>query len=75
MTCEKCERGTCTPGVTTITLTRGQTVAMFCDVPAEVCDTCGEAYLSGETAAALQEAMTRMVGDGIRYVVREYRAA
>lgn len=41
------------PGTTTVTLERGATTIVVKDVPADVCEACGEAYLD--------EAVTRAV--------------
>ena len=44
-------RGETQAGRTTIVLERGQTTLVYKNVPAEVCDNCGEEYLSAEQAA------------------------
>lgn len=46
MTCPICKTGHLVPGKTTVTLNRGQTTVLLKEVPAEVCDNCGEYYLS-----------------------------
>ena len=45
MKCVICKQGETQPGTTTVTLERGTTTVVFKNVPAEVCETCGEAYL------------------------------
>jgi len=46
MNCLFCKHGETTPGQTTVTLQRGETTVILKDVPAEVCQNCGEYYLS-----------------------------
>lgn len=46
MRCTICRHGETAPGTATVTLTRGGTTLVVRDVPAEVCVTCGEDYLS-----------------------------
>ena len=41
-----CKTGHTHPGLKTVTLQRGKTVVVVRDVPAEICEDCGEYYLS-----------------------------
>ncbi len=50
MTCVICKTGRTEPGVTTVTLQRGNTGVVIKDVPAQICGDCGEYYL-GELEA------------------------
>lgn len=50
MKCVICKTGQTHPGKTTVTLERGSTVVVIRDVPAEICEDCGEYYLDEETA-------------------------
>lgn len=50
MKCVICKTGETHPGKTTVTLQRGRTVVVIRDVPAEICEDCGEYYLD-EVAA------------------------
>lgn len=65
MTCVICRTGRLQPGTTTVTLERGTSVVIIREVPAEVCDTCGEYYLDSRTASAVyrqaDDAMNRHV--------------
>lgn len=51
MTCTICKTGETHPGTTTVTLQRENNVGVIRDVPAEICDNCGEYYLSETTAS------------------------
>jgi YgiT-type zinc finger domain-containing protein len=53
MICVVCKNGRTAPGTTTVTLERGETTVVIRGVPAEICDTCGEYYLSAEVSADL----------------------
>ncbi len=50
MKCTICKTGHTHAGTATITLQRDNTVVVIRDVPAEICEDCGEYYLS-ETIA------------------------
>lgn len=57
MNCAICKLGETHPGQVTVTLQRGETTVVLEGVPAEVCDSCGEYYLSEEvTGLALAKA-------------------
>lgn len=50
MKCMICKTGETHAGNTTVTLHRGQTVVVIRDVPAEICEDCGEYYPDDATA-------------------------
>lgn len=61
MTCVICKTGDTRPGHATVTLQRGGCTVIFKDVPAEVCENCGEYYLSdGITDGLLLRADARV---------------
>ena len=49
MKCLICRQGETSPGLVTVALQRGDTTVVLKAVPADVCDNCGEYYLSEET--------------------------
>jgi YgiT-type zinc finger domain-containing protein len=51
MRCKVCRRGTIAPGTATVTLERESTTIVLRGVPADVCDLCGEYYLSEAVSA------------------------
>lgn len=55
MNCVICRHGATAPGFVTVTLTRGDSTVVFKEVPAEVCENCGEFYLSEPVTARLFE--------------------
>lgn len=46
MRCVICKHGKTKPGLVTVTLERDESIVIIKRVPAEVCDNCGEYYLS-----------------------------
>ncbi len=48
MKCVICKSGEAYDGQTTVTLNRGQSTIIVKDVPAQICENCGEYYLSEE---------------------------
>ncbi|MBE0508902.1 MAG: type II toxin-antitoxin system MqsA family antitoxin [Marinospirillum sp.] len=48
MQCVICKQGATQPGTTTVTLTRGEVTLVIKKVPADICENCGEYYLSDE---------------------------
>jgi len=63
MQCAICQHGTLEEGFTTVVLERGETTLIFKDVPARVCDNCGEEFVSAEVNETLlrraEEALSR----------------
>jgi len=63
MKCLMCKQGETRPGTTRVVLQRGPTTVIIKDVPADVCENCGEYYLSdavtGEVLAVAEEAVAR----------------
>ena len=49
MKCVLCRQGETNPGSVTVTLQRDNTTVIVKDVPADVCENCGEYYLSDKT--------------------------
>jgi YgiT-type zinc finger domain-containing protein len=45
MRCVLCKHGETVPGKATVTLQRGGTTVIIKEVPAHICDNCGEYYL------------------------------
>ena len=75
MNCVVCKHGETRPGQVTVTLQRGATTVILKQVPAEVCENCGEAYVDEETARKLLETAEAEAGAGAQVEVREYKAA
>lgn len=75
MTCVICKTGDIGPGATTVSLARDGTTLVTENVPADVCDNCGEAYLGADVFEQLQRALDQALRDRVTVTVRQYRAA
>ena len=75
MKCVICKTGQTQPGTTTLTLERGSATLVYKAVPAEICDTCGEAYLEEATTTGLLAAAHRAASGGTEVEVQRYAAA
>ena len=53
MKCIICKHGETKLGVTTITLEKGNSTIVFKEVPAQICDNCGEKYIDKATTKDL----------------------
>jgi YgiT-type zinc finger domain-containing protein len=62
MDCVFCKRGSRRPGKVNHTFYRGDSIIVVKDIPAEVCDFCGEAYLSD----AVTDVIERLIADAVR---------
>jgi YgiT-type zinc finger domain-containing protein len=62
MKCALCKNGDTRPGEVTVTLQRGETTVIIKAVPANVCENCGEYYLSD----AVTEKVLAMANDTVR---------
>jgi YgiT-type zinc finger domain-containing protein len=74
MRCHICKHGTTEPGTATVTLQRGAMTVVFRNVPSEVCQTCGEEYVSEETSARLFTQANDAVQSGVEVEIRSYAA-
>jgi len=55
MNCVICKHGETRPGTTTVTLNRGHSTIVIKDVPADICENCGEYYLTNVISARVLE--------------------
>ncbi|TNC79382.1 MAG: hypothetical protein C9356_19425 [Oleiphilus sp.] len=55
MNCVICKMGETASGMTTVSLTRGESTILVKNVPAQICQNCGEYYLSDEVSAHVME--------------------
>ena len=75
MKCVICKHGETEPGLTRVTLTGGGTTIVFRDVPAQVCDNCGEEYVDEEITGRLLAIAEEAARSGVHVDVRDYKAA
>jgi YgiT-type zinc finger domain-containing protein len=74
MTCVICKQGRTRPGLTTVTLQRGQCTVILKGVPADICENCAEYYLSQEVAARVLEKADAAAMAGTELSIRQYAA-
>ena len=74
MNCVICKTGLISSGTTTITLQRGETTVVIKNVPADVCDNCGEYYLSEEMTERVLELGESAVKKGVEVEVLRWAA-
>jgi len=75
MRCIVCKTGTTAPGFATLTLTRGESVVVFRDVPASICSTCGEEYVESDVVKQVEVLVAGAEQVGVDFAVQHYRAA
>jgi len=75
MRCIVCKHGETEPGVTTLSVDRGGHVVVIRSIPADVCSTCGEEYLSAEVMKTLEAEVEQAERAGIEVAVRSFQAA
>ncbi|MDQ1350237.1 MAG: hypothetical protein QG657_538 [Acidobacteriota bacterium] len=74
MKCAICRNGHTVDGRVTIVLDKEQTILVFKDVPAQVCDNCGEEYLSAKTNKELLKLANDAIKRGISLELLKYAA-
>jgi YgiT-type zinc finger domain-containing protein len=75
MECVICRYGRTAPGTATVTITRDAMLLVLRNVPAEVCDACGEQYFDEETTRRLEREAEDARRAGVHVLVREYLTA
>ncbi len=74
MTCVICKHGNTKFGYTTVTLLRENTTVIFKEVPADICENCGEYYLSEEITGKLLERAEEAVKKGAEVEILKFAA-
>ena len=75
MKCVICKHGTTKKGTTTITLERNGATIVFKDVPAFVCDNCGEKYIDSTVTQKLLQKANELVQNGAVVDIRSFQSA
>ena len=75
MKCVICKQGETHPGETVVTLQRDDRTLVFKGVPAEICENCGEYYLSDEVAARLYAQAEESLRHGAEVEIGRYALA
>ena len=74
MRCVICKTGHTHPGTATVTLQRDNSVVVIRDVPAEICEDCGEYYLSEPVAKRVYADADATVQRNVEVEIRRYAA-
>ncbi len=74
MKCVLCRQGDTGPGEVTVTLQRGETTVVIKAVPAEVCENCGEYYLSEEITDRVMAKAEQAVAHGAEVEILRFAA-
>lgn len=74
MRCVLCRHGDTKAGEATATLQRGETIIVVKYVPADVCENCGEYYLSDSVAGKIMARAEEAVRNGAEVEVLRYAA-
>ncbi|GAA6621043.1 type II toxin-antitoxin system MqsA family antitoxin [Scytonema sp. NUACC26] len=74
MKCVICKNGQLQPGFVTVTLERDECIVVIKKVPAEVCDNCGEYYLSDEITEQVLDRAEVAVNNGAEVEIIRYAA-
>jgi YgiT-type zinc finger domain-containing protein len=61
-------------GLTTVTLERDGAALVVRKVPAQVCDNCGEAYVSADVTKRLLQSAREALRAGVEVDIREFAA-
>jgi YgiT-type zinc finger domain-containing protein len=74
MKCVICRQGETFPGLVTVPLQRGETTVIFKQVPAEVCENCGEYFLTQAVTDRLLTRAEEAVKNGAEVEILRYAA-
>lgn len=74
MKCAICKTGETGPGYANVVLQRGDATVVLKQVPADVCDNCGEYYLASETAQRTNEIADSAISHGAEVEIRQFAA-
>ncbi len=76
MKCVICKNGKTAPGVTTVPLINDSATVVITvvikDVPADVCDNCGEGYTTSAVTERLQKIFEDAIKAGVEVEIRSY---
>ena len=74
MKCVLCKQGETHAGKVTVTLQRGEVTIIIKQVPADVCENCGEYYLSRDVTALVLEKGEDAVRKGVEVEILKFAA-
>jgi YgiT-type zinc finger domain-containing protein len=75
MECVICKNGTTKKGHVTFTLERNNVIIVFKNVPAMVCQNCGDFYLTSETTKMLFDKASETLEKGVEFEIINLKPA
>ena len=75
MECVICKTGTTKEGLVTFTLERESVIIVFKNVPAMVCENCGDVFLTTDTTNMLLEKATKNLEKGVEFEIINLKSA
>jgi len=75
MKCMICKHGETNTGTTTVTLEKNGSTIVFKEVPAHICDNCGEKYMDDSVTKELLKKAREIVKSGVEVDIRKYEIA
>lgn len=73
MSCPICGHNALSPGTTTFAADADGTVVVMRNVPADVCDNCGESFVTDTIAAELEALVADAKNSGTESLVRHFQ--
>lgn len=75
MRCPICKHGETGNGTASMTLERGSAILVFKNVPALICNNCGEEFFNDDITTSILKQADSAINAGVEIDVRQYRAA
>ena len=73
MKCLICKHGETVKGTTTITLESNKSTIVFKEVPAEICNNCGEKYIDDDITKELLQKAREIAKNGVEVDIRKFK--
>jgi len=73
MKCVICKHGETIQGMTTVTLEKNNSTIIFKQVPAFICDNCGEKYVDADITKELLRNATDIINNGVEVDIRNFK--
>ena len=74
MKCSLCKNGETNSGKVTVTLNRDNSIIVIKEVPAQICDNCGDYFLSSEVTKSVLSIADNAAKKGVEVEILKYVA-
>ena len=74
MDCVICKNGNTSPGKVNVVLQRDESTIIFKSVPADICDNCGEYYLTDDVTGQIMDRAEEAVKKGAEVEILKFAA-